>query len=377
MDNRARLASANQKMLPLVKQKLRQKVPYADLTEVRRSRLPFHEALLIELKESRFENAHKFFSEIIQFDLDGSKTLTSDKKLLEMVFNELIRTEHSTKDDGIKILVKLGGNILEVNKSYNWLADKIYSRALVMIKHYKLEECEIDAVVQHAYGTFLSEIEWKHQEAVFYLNTAHDISSGADEWFTEENLKTEKLNTVIAKQLCKTLIKLSDQVRSENPESSLETAIKSMNVIRHCKDRSRSEIEAKSAIAIGNCFMALKDFRKAPLHFEYAFEMAQPSKLHQIGIEALWKISECRKSSNDDGSYVKTLIRALSYAKQCSIDSSEGDVSAALGRFWIEHGNSGEALKYLAESAKIYEKTGEKIKLQRIRLLMALPLGKF
>lgn len=71
-----------------VKEKLRQKLLPLNLTEVLRSRIPFHDALLAELSDGHFNKAFDFFKQLIQYDLKETRVLTRDNKLMERIFNE-------------------------------------------------------------------------------------------------------------------------------------------------------------------------------------------------------------------------------------------------------------------------------------------------
>lgn len=111
---------------------LRNKVVALNLKEIRRCRIPFHEALLIELKEDKINNAYTFFQEVINHDLENSRVLTKDKQLMLRIFTALKDAEYSSKENEIKTLLKLGKSI----KDIQWLTEKIYVKALAMIRNY-------------------------------------------------------------------------------------------------------------------------------------------------------------------------------------------------------------------------------------------------
>lgn len=368
-----KLTTANRKILPTVKEKLRQKVPKLDLTELRRIRFPFHEALLTELKESRHKNAFDFFKEIVDQDLQVSKILTKDKKLMERIFDDLKQAEYSKKEDEIGTLTTLCGYILKTNDKLSWLVDKIYKRALANIKVYQFEATIPDATVQFFYGKFLSETLMKYEEAVSYLSASYNISLGVDEWMDE--LESGSINIQVAKELCKSLLKLSEKSRTDDPERAFELSSEALKIIRSHKSKNNLALEAAVEMELGNCCTALNQIEKAFFHFELALELTKLSELHQETIAALMKMAECYESTKDDKNYEKILNQAKDYAQAYSLTSLEGDVLVMLGKFWTQRDDFKKAAELLDQAVEIFDKIGDKKKLQHARFLVAVPKG--
>lgn len=370
-----KLTTANRKNLPTVKEKLRQKVAKLDLTELRRIRFPFHEALLTELRESRHKNAHDLFREMVDQDLEGSKILTKDKQLMERIFEDLKQAEFSKKEDEIGILTALCGHISKTNAKLGWLVEKIYKRALKNIKVYQLEETLHDATVQFFYGKFLSETRAKYEEAVSYLSASYNISFGVDEWMVE--LESGNLNVLVAEQLCKSLLKLSEKSRKEDPERAFELSTEALKIIRSHKSEDNLKLEAAVEMELGSCCMALNRIEQAFLHFELALELTKMSDQHQGAIAAMMKMAECFESTEDDKNYDRILNQAKEYAEVYSLTSSKGEILVMLGKFWTQRDDCKKAAELLDQAVEIFDKIGDKKKLQHARLLVAVPKGNY
>lgn len=374
-----KLSTSNRKMLPIVKQKLREKVPPISPNKLRRLKMKFHEALLLELKESQHLNAYNFFNEIILKDSEDSNILTSNNELAEMIFNELKKAEDSTKDEEIEILLKLGRTIDDLETPIRWLVGKIYSRALMTIKNFMFGETRVDAFAKYFYGKFLAE-EKNYEDAVTTLEDSLKICFEVEEWIVEGTSldDSKELNILVADELFKSLMDLSKEVKSKDPEYSLELTKKSLKIVRNygIDDNLKKEIDCEMEFA--NCFEKLKEFDKAQRKYELVFEMTIMCGLHQVGLDALVKMSECYKSLKNFDKFEETLNRAKEHAKSDPTSSvAEGDILVTLGKLSIEQNDKKKALECFNQAVQVFEKADDKKKLQNVRMLMALPLGEF
>lgn len=358
------------------KQKLRDKVPMLSLAGVRRCRIPFHEALLIELQEGQFENSFDLFSEMIKEDLRRSNVvLTKDKVLMERIFDELKKAEHSAKEKGIEILVELAESVEKIS----WIAEKIYVKVIAGIKKHNLDATRSASFAQYFFGKFLTGSKERLQEAVSYLEGAFEISYRMEEWTIAGNAEGEQvqLNILIANHLCKALLNISEAIRSQDLQQSLELSRKSLNFTRKAKSDETSLLEVQSLIEVGNCYAFLGENVKALSRFQYSFDLSAHRGFYEIGFEALMKISDCYKELNGE-KYKDTLNRGKVFAAEHSLISLKGEVLSRLAKFCISKDRTEEALIYLNESVKILvlKQFEEPEKLQEVRLLMAPLIGK-
>lgn len=126
------------------------------------------------------------------------------------------KAEYDLNESGIEILAKLGQSVDDIKDSrHHWLVDKIYSQALVMVQNYQCEGTRVDAVTKYLYGIFLSGIDERLRESVLFLENALEISHCVDECM-------HPLFNLVSMELSKSLIKLSERVRSEIPAKALE-----------------------------------------------------------------------------------------------------------------------------------------------------------
>ena len=373
-----KLCSSNRKILSTVKKKLREKVPQITTNELRRIRMKFHEALLLELKESQDIEAFHFFDDIIQKDLEESMEIVNDNGIAELIFNELKKSS-LTKEEKIENLLNLGQIIQDLDTPIKWLVDKIYLDVLALIQKFLVSGTRVESYAKFCYGKFLKNMK-NFEEAVRILEESLKVCSDENEWLVvgKTSKKSEKLNDLVADELYQSLIELSKLIRLNDPESSLDLVNKSLKLFRKFKIHKKIEKEVNCEIKLGKCYEVLKDLDKARRHFQHAFEMSAISDSHQIGLNALFKVAECYKSMKRFDKCDETMNRALMHAKSdVKTAIFEGDILIQIGNFWMERNDIEKALENFNKALRVFEKASNFEKLHKIHVLMAFPLGKF
>lgn len=353
------------------KRKLLEKVPKLTFSEVRRHRIPFHEALLAELKEANLVSAFDFFNEIVEFDLENSEQLVKDSKILEKIFDTLQQAESLSKEDGVELQLTLAGNLLEAKKLL-WLVEKIYLRALHLIKHLQLEGSQTEAIAQYFNGKFICENYARHQEAVEYLEAAYKTSLNHDEWGTSIDCDEKaELRVVIANQLCKSLIKLSEQLRKNDAKEAMEPATRALEVIGRHVNTSNTILLIEAEIELVCCFQILDDTGRALSHLQHSLGHSKLHNLYAETFKILVKQSECYAAMKDDSKYEETLIEATDVVKLHLESKIVGDVLVDLGQYYAQQNKVEKATDFFEKASEIFLGTGEKMKLQKVRFLMA------
>lgn len=224
--NVLKLSTSNRKLLPTVKKQLREKVPLLDYAQVRRTKILFHEALLSELKESGHQNTIALLNELIEIDakIDNEslmkKRLIDDHELIEKIVDCLKNAEHSKKAVELNLFLNLAKYIERGDKSFIWIAKQLYVTLLRLASSYKSDGHYYEAVAKYFYGKFLHDKELDFHDAVIYTEEAKMICSD-DLTIKNDNGDISKLQPLICEQFCKSLIKLSEKIRTSNPSEAL------------------------------------------------------------------------------------------------------------------------------------------------------------
>ena len=352
-----------------------------DFNEVRRCRIPLHEALLAELKDANLTDAFALFDEIIRHDLENSRKLIKDNELLKKIFETLKEAESAPREEGLESLLQLARQIMSFEKSKNrfeWLVEMITLRVLAMIKIYEFDGTRIDASAQFFYGMFLSDSQEKYREAISYLETAFETCFRIDDWMfeVEPGVKSVQLFVLVSNQLCRSLLILAEKVQEDNPDESLGLATLSLRIVRENQSDFDQKIEVDSEIAIGKSLQVKGETDKALLHFDHALELAMFNKFYKKAYKIYLLKSECFEVLKNDSKYEETLTEAKNLAKVHLKSAVESEVLLTLGKYYVKRENYEKAYKYFRKAMKIFEESGMKMKLQEVKFLLAPLEGK-
>lgn len=360
-----------------VKRKLLEKVPKLTFNEIRRRKVPLHEALTAELKEGNFENGLKLFTDFVQHDLQNSIVLVRDFELLEKIYEVLKAAEYSSKEDEVEMMLKLTNSITNVD-SLHWLVEKILLHSMLLVGKYGLSGTRVDAVSQFLYGKFIADNRGKLKHGLLSLEKAFELSLKKEGWeFETQSGVQVPVIQLAATKFCEVSLKLSRTLTSSDPEEALELAYVALRVIREnpgvVPDKSL-EVEAEFEFACS--FKEKNEVKKALHHLDHALELAKFAKLHDHSFNTLVKMSECFAINKNDEKYEETLTTAKDLAKDYLDPTIQGDVLVKLAQYYVERDKSDKANEFFSKAVESFRKSGEMKKLRKVELLMAPLIGK-
>jgi tetratricopeptide (TPR) repeat protein len=364
-----RISLTDCRLLPSEKSRLKAKIPVLSAVDVRRQRIPLHQALLLELKEGNYQNAHSLFSRLLDCDIEQSKELINDKDLLKKVFDDLKYMEFATKEDELERIMQLSAFVKQKPSSLHWMADQLYAYAAQQVTRHNMKGSNWEAKVLFFYGKSLFDRAKFEKSTEILLKALNLNLTGGHE------VRGGKIFFVISQQLVKSLIELSKASESENPKKALECALQSSKVLRFVPLSERLELEAKAETQVAGCLMLNNETKKAKIHFDFAVELAASGNFPQVEIDALVKMAELNECSEEHGKQVENLEKAIQVSKESSMPSTEADLCVLLAQVWIKQQESSRALERFSQACAVYKKLGEIRKLVKVQLLMAPLIG--
>lgn len=378
---------SQKKLTPSRRDLLREKLPYLNFNQVRRAKLPFHDALLAELKEADFHSSYELFNSLITIDLQGQKELVRDKKLLEDIFNSLIEMENASSHRHLQLLLKLSNRLSSQTQQQPqqpsqcpaWVVDELFKRALSVSLSQPLplqhENTLVQISIMFSYGKWLSDKKGRLDEAICHLNCALKASK-------DDGGEIDLQNQIVA-ALCDTLKIQSIEITKNSPLQALKLSEKALNFALEYPNAITTKLNVEIKIQISHCCILLREFESAQIILEQSFKLTERAKLHEFGFKILkLQIELCSIGSRaieNDERELKLLKRAQHFVKtNCSTDfAAEAEVLILRGRFYCKKQIYSEALESFEKAVKIYERTNEMKQIWEVSFMMALLKGLF
>lgn len=361
-----------------IKRKFLEKVPQKlTFNEVRRRKLPLHEALTAELKEGNFVNGLKLFTDFVQHDLQNSKTLVRDFELLEKIYEVLKAAEYSPKEDEVELLLKLANEIK--NSESHWLVEKILLHSMLLVGKYGLGGSRVDAISHYLHGKFITDHQGKLKSGLLSLEKAFELSLKKTGWEFEiipgVNVPVIQL---AATKFCEVSLKLSRTLTISDPDEAWELAYIALRVIRENPGTvSDKNLEVEAEFEFASSYKEKKEVTKALHHLNHALELAKFSKLYDHAFKTLVKMSECFAAKKNDEKYEETLTAAKDLARDHLDPTVQGDVLVKLAQYYVERENHEKATEFFIKAIENFWESGERQKLRKVELMMAPLNGKF
>lgn len=134
-----------------------------DCREIRRYRMPYAQAILLELQEDGFLEAADFFNEVITHEKCPKEFKKNQVVINKFSFALKEYEKRGRRDEKNKqsvIYVKLG-RFFEDDESYWWLSENLYEKAVKVCENYLVDSGRSEAVARFAFGMFLlNNREW-------------------------------------------------------------------------------------------------------------------------------------------------------------------------------------------------------------------------
>lgn len=290
------LGTAKDHQILDLKKSLSQKVTKLTKQQIRRVKLPFQEALKIELEEQNLPKALEIFTKFLQIDAGHKNCFTrnKNKKLLEEVY-EILKEFDTKKDpeDQITILTKIIKRLFTENETFDWLIEYFLIKCNQLIAENELEHREVSVIVAYLHGISLSHrLHW-HHAALLHFESAFKDSLGKQHWMFE----CEVLAIKISQELANCLIELSRKARidDENAKTALIYASHALTVLRKVMADANVKMEIDAEIEYGNCLVSRGMFLEAKSHFDHGMALSEKCGEEAKYCECLIRIGSCQK----------------------------------------------------------------------------------
>ncbi|KAM3968066.1 uncharacterized protein ACR2FA_005202 [Aphomia sociella] len=260
-----------------------------DAKGIRRRKLPLHECLILELKETGYTESSDYLQDLIydniqllaEDDIGIVVDLRKRVDYLQKISHGLQKAEKqrdrgNTKKECLELL-NLAMHYAEQGKGILWLAEKFYLAAIAVSSQYLIDGGRQKGCCKYHYATFLLDKfpGADPEESFIILTEVRDSAIGRDwplyEAETEdEEVPSETLFSATALQLHRVLICKARAVRNSDPAKAERL---SRLAERRAIDANQTDKTAEAIIEIGICQLMMNNLNNAQKTFERAYKI--------------------------------------------------------------------------------------------------------
>lgn len=282
-----------------IKEKLRSKLPVLNAQEIRRYRLPYHEAILADLLEIDCSNSAEFIRQLIELQEETRKKfgpgtivylrprLIFSKKDLDFLFKSLSKAENAHKQEDYITewdeLLMLACTYAFGDEDWWWLGEQLLFQC-ISIDYEGCFEKHL-AMTNYIFGRYLVKNSKKLETGRHYLEMSREIATGKS-WTCKKILPKIEQDTIFIEScilIYTALIEEARMVMKYHPAKAIDLCTLARKRAAEACDHLG---EFKSLILKGQCELLIDDSMTAIATFTKALMCATRRKSNEGICEA-------------------------------------------------------------------------------------------
>ncbi|CAK1578495.1 unnamed protein product [Parnassius mnemosyne] len=337
-----------------------------DAKGIRRRKLPLHECLILELRESGFFETSDYLQNLIydniqilaQDDIGIVIDIREKENFLEHICAGLQKAERERDKDNKKKecleFLKLAMYYSEMGKGILWLAEKFFLASIAVGSHYLVDGGRQKACCKYHYASFLLDKfpDADPEESFEIFTEVRDSAIGKD-WVLfedESEIKDDVPNSVFAAtvlQLHRVLLQKARMIRNEDPAKSERL---SRLAERRAKDATDTPKIAEAIIEIGISQLTMNNLNNALRTFKKAFKIYSESKDIHGMCETNMHLAAVMQKIGDNEAAAKYLTEMGALAMEHGLRKHLGRALHLLGELHLRRERPDLGTQHLAEA---------------------------
>nr|XP_033338832.1 uncharacterized protein LOC117227571 [Megalopta genalis] len=346
---------------------LKAALPNLNAAQVRRHRIPYHEAILLELEERNFEDAARWMKELLKIDetitessvgalLWKKPSLKDRKDFLDRLQEGLISYEKATRrnDRVSRATAFLDTALFFQRKTWEWwwIAEHLYKAALSAAELVENDDRRTITLVRYLYGRLLFHELQNSGEALVYLNEAREASE--NKTWNASKVLGEKQGAIFREcnvLLYKALLILARKERADNPDAALRACLEALE---RATDAEAAEYLNETLHELGKCYMAVNDAKSALKTFSKLLALAKRVPDPEGVCNAHTELAFAYKQLDDDARTEKHLRMLRETAEELSLFEKLADAHYYTGEHYLSKGKLDVSTVHLEEALRLY-----------------------
>ncbi|XP_076686870.1 uncharacterized protein LOC143378782 [Andrena cerasifolii] len=367
---------------------LKATLPDISPKEVRRFKIPFHQAILLELQEEQHEEAARYMKELLEIDdtmneqQPGTVTwkkmyLKDQREFVLRLKDGLVASEKARRkgDYVARATSLLDTAVFFQSRTYEWwwVAEHLYQAALSAAEYIEGDNGYTITLIRYLYGRFLFRQLQNPREAVDYLNEAREAAK-TKPWNASRKLGEKQASVFVESNtlLYQALLVLARRERPRNPDFALKACIEALE---RATDAEYNEYVIEALREVGKSYVAVKDIKRALHSFSKMLAIAKRMPDVEGVCNAHMELAFAYKQV-DDNLYAEKHLRMLrENAEEFGLAEKLADAHYYTGEHHLSQGNLSLSTAHLESALCLYNRLGSSREADRARSIAGISKG--
>ncbi|XP_060532306.1 uncharacterized protein LOC132705625 [Cylas formicarius] len=368
--------------------KMRSNLPSYDLNDIRKHRLPYHEALILELQQNNYVLTEMYLKQL--FGLQevsrkeaGPQSLAWTFPVLRDSVAELVKLidglkkseEHHRRGNFLEetdTLLQVAVGFAFDGDEWWWIAEQLFLQCISNCTHYG-NLMKLEAMSRYAYSKMLIEKARDYENAEEQLERTCEISSGktwnASKIFRDIN-EPIFMSCNYLLHIC--LIKQAHQWSKTHARQAIEFASLAR---KRANEACYYDGETDALLLKGQCELDILDTKSAISSFKKAYHIQSRLGSQKGMCQVRVELSKAYLMSDNIKLALENLSVLKEVAEKHNLKLYLAQAYRHLGEFYLKNGDPREATPLLMDSLQIFHESGDMATADEIRIFVALSAG--
>lgn len=377
-----------------IKQKVREGQPLLTLKEIRNFRLPFHEALLLNLNEDGYIGAFHFIKEILDLDEKwhearrGRKEsgqrhrLKINKPALTLLSEGLMEAEIANREyDTLKELHRFLNLILKFKKmnngSWAWLCEELFQQCVGIVdasESSSESQREFEAVLKYLYSEFLLNVVNNNTHARTLVEESMKLSEHKP---YSAGVHLGGTGDLLYLDSCLLLHQILLSESKANRDIKIDYAIQLNKLSIHWAKVANNEVaEAESLLNLVDMYIVEKYLQYAPDVLERYMKLCRKQNNSVHICEGHMLTARYHELIQQYNLQEDDLQAVLKTATENNLSTIIASAHFELAKFYLNQDSVERAESHAVEAYHCYVKLGEKRDIKAVSCLVGICQGR-
>lgn len=370
-----RLAFASVKDIPKIKAELRAKVPDVTPKEFYRYRFSIDEAIKRELCDAGCHESVNFLNRLLTIEEEQERNkfakglkLKNSQHVLKLLMTHLKDAELEDRED-IKALtlLDLARKLQNLNSSFYWVVDQIFTLAVFASTKVKIDGGYIEALTRYYYSQFCLKQLMKLEKAFEHGEKAYELSLGRPSWLINET-KVSLVNEIL-KLFNEVLLKQAKSLINTDLTKAQCMALRAINI---AKELDEASTIAKCCYTYGMVLTYQSQHIKAIESLMSGLEQATKVHNDSLVCEGYYELAVTYKALNNFPNAERYILLTIRVSDKPELEVWYATALSLSAELCLMKGDFDDVIKKSVAAQAVFKRLGMQQKVKEANFLIAL-----